>query len=419
MELVYNFLVKKILLLSLLIFASTLGVSSHGVESNSQDMQFYYIKARDFKTPSREVRTEAGKALIEVINKAQKSIDFAFYGLSGQNEILDALINAQKRGVNIRGIVDKNIENKNDYSGTEYSIQKLGENVIKTDYKAEIEKLNKIKNKEIDFKYDFFKGHIMHNKFCIIDDEIVWTGTVNISSTGTGGFNENNACLIRSKNFAQVFKKEFEQMYVKELFHENKVSLYSKKININDANVEVYFSPNNKIIDTVILPVVENAQNYIYLSMFLITDRKITKSLIDAHNRGVEIKMIIDAHHAQQAYTKHETLRKAGIKVKVENWAGKMHAKTVIIDDKTVITGSANWTYSAFKHNDENLLVFKNVPNEAKFLKKQFEKSWKSISNKWLYANPQPEGRDSKYSCSDGVDNNHNGLFDKDDPACK
>ena len=411
---------KKILLIVFLIFASVTIGFSQNVQPENNSIDFYYIRARDFRSPSKNIRTDAGKILLEKINSAQKTIDFAFYGLSGQNEILEALVGAQKRGVVVRGIVDKNIENKNDYSGTEYSIQKLGENVVKTDYKTEIEKLNKIKNKEIDFKYDFFKGHIMHNKFCIIDDEIVWTGTVNVSSTGTGGFNENNACLISSKDVAKIFKREFEQMYVKELFHENKSPIYSKKgINIDDKNIQIYFSPNKYIINTVILPEIEKAQDYIYLSMFLITDNKIVKNLIDAHNRGVKIKMIIDAYHALQPYSKHQQLRQAGIKIKVENWAGKMHAKTVIIDDKTIISGSANWTYSAFKYNDENLLIFRNATKEALFLKKEFEQSWRSIPNKWLYANPKPEGKDSRYSCTDGVDNDHNGLFDNEDPACK
>lgn len=153
--------------------------------------------------------------------------------------------------------------------------------------------------------------------------------------------------------------------------------------------------------------------------MFLISDRKIVNSIMDAHNRGVNVKIIIDAHHAMQPYSKHEILRNAGIKVKVENWAGKMHAKTVIIDENTIISGSANWTYSAFRYNDENLLIFRNLPREALSLKKEFEHSWNSIPDKWLYKNPKPEGKDSKNSCFDGVDNDHNGLFDKDDPACK
>lgn len=411
---------KKVLLIIVLILVSVLGVLSQVSFVEDKKVDFFYIRARDFQKPSNEVRTDAGKALVEAIKNSKQTIDFAFYGLSKQDEILEALIKAQNRGVKIRGIVDKNVDNKNDYSGTEYSINKLGKNVIKTDYEFEIEKLNKIKNKEIEFNYDFFKGHIMHNKFCIIDNEIVWTGTVNISSTGTGGFNENNACIIYSKDFARIFKQEFEQMYVSGRFHENKYPIYSKTgIDVGDKNIQVYFSPNKFIINTVILPEIARAQDYIYLSMFLITNNKIVQSLIDAHKRGVEIRMIIDAHHALQPYSKHEELRKAGIKVKVENWAGKMHAKTVIIDDKTVITGSANWTYSAFKYNDENLLIFKNAPEEVKFLKKEFEQSWKSIPNKWLYKNPQPEGKDSINSCFDGVDNDHNGLFDKDDPACR
>ena len=411
---------KKILILLFLIFATVLNVYSQVIQSENDFIRFYYIRARDFSKPSSKVRTEAGKILVEKINNAQKSIDFAFYGLSKQDEILNALINAQNRGVKVRGIVDKNVDNKNDYSGTEYAIQKLSDKVIKTDYKTELEKLNKIKNKEIEFKYDFFKGHIMHNKFCIIDDEFVWTGTVNISSTGTGGFNENNACLIHSKDVAKIFKKEFEQMYVKELFHENKYPIYSKKgYNIATTNVQIYFSPNKFIINDVLIPEIEKAKKNIYISMFLISDRKIVNSIMDAHNRGVNVKIIIDAHHAMQPYSKHEILRNAGIKVKVENWAGKMHAKTVIIDENTIISGSANWTYSAFRYNDENLLIFRNLPREALSLKKEFEHSWNSIPDKWLYKNPKPEGKDSKNSCFDGVDNDHNGLFDKDDPACK
>ena len=96
---------KKILL-SLLIFVFILWVSTQANEVNN-GLQFYYIRAREFKKPSNEVRTEAGKVLVEKINNAQKTIDFAFYGLSKQDEILNALINAQKRGVKIRGIVDK------------------------------------------------------------------------------------------------------------------------------------------------------------------------------------------------------------------------------------------------------------------------------------------------------------------------
>ena len=46
--------------------------------------------------------------------------------------------------------------------------------------------------------------------------------------------------------------------------------------------------------------------------------------------------------------------------VKAENYAGKMHAKTIIIDDEYLILGSMNFTYSGENKNDENVLVIKN-----------------------------------------------------------
>ena len=50
--------------------------------------------------------------------------------------------------------------------------------------------------------------------------------------------------------------------------------------------------------------------------------------------------------------------------------------------------------------------------------KRIFLEYWKIIPDNWLYATPKPEGKDSIGSCSDGLDNDHNGLTDKEDPNC-
>ncbi|MBI5180934.1 MAG: phospholipase D family protein, partial [Nitrospirae bacterium] len=46
-----------------------------------------------------------------------------------------------------------------------------------------------------------------------------------------------------------------------------------------------------------------------------------------------------------------------------------------VIDDNIVITGSFNWTASADKRNDENLL-FINNKEAAEAYKKKFDKLW-------------------------------------------
>jgi phosphatidylserine/phosphatidylglycerophosphate/cardiolipin synthase-like enzyme len=111
-------------------------------------------------------------------------------------------------------------------------------------------------------------------------------------------------------------------------------------------------------------------------------------------------------------------LRQNGILVKTENYAGKMHSKSMIIDDEYTIIGSMNFSYSGENKNDENLIVINNE-NVAKFYRQFFIYQWNRIDNKWLKFNARAEGKDSIGSCSDGIDNDYDGLIDLDEPACK
>lgn len=151
--------------------------------------------------------------------------------------------------------------------------------------------------------------------------------------------------------------------------------------------------------------------------MFYLTNKKILQYLIDAHKRGVDVKIILDATAASNPFTNHELLRKEGILVKVENWGGKMHMKSAIIDDKYIVIGSMNWTGKAEYHNDENTLIIENELL-AKQFKNFFNKLWASIPDKWLTGNPDPESPDSVNSCTDGVDNDHDRRTDNADESC-
>jgi hypothetical protein len=43
---------------------------------------------------------------------------------------------------------------------------------------------------------------------------------------------------------------------------------------------------------------------------------------------------------------------------------------------------------------------------------------WSEIPEQWATANPDPESRDSGSSCTDGFDNDYDGLADAQDPGC-
>lgn len=377
----------------------------------TKNLSLYYIDGYKYKRPSAKPRTKAAKVLINEIQNAQESIYFAIYGIAEQPDVEKALINAKHRGVDVKGVVDMTQDNKNIYSGTEKFVENLGN--IHNDYEIAD------KNVKDDFDKEFdITAAIMHNKFFIFDRIKVFTGSTNISNSGIGGYNTNVNVLINSREIADLYTKEFEQMYDLK-FHTIKEELKNNKnIQIdNDTKVSVFFAPKNKVFANELHQLLKSAQKTVYVEMFYLTNKYLVKDLIFAKKRGVDVKIILDASSANNEFSAHHKLRSAGIPVKIENWGGKMHTKAAIIDNEYYVIGSMNWTGKAELHNDENLLIIKNSAL-AKNATKHFNHLWNIIPDKYLIETPKTEGIDSKYSCFDGMDNDHDGKVDCDDDDC-
>ncbi len=374
----------------------------------SGSLNFYFTDFNKRQKPDNNCLTPGCQVLLNQINAAKNSIDFAIYGISNQPKIINALIQAQNRGVKIRWVTDANTKGENIYEDVA-KVQKLLPN-YKTD--------NHIIPGETT-KNSKYTNSIMHNKFFIFDKKAIWLGSANISQTDLADFNANIIVFSSSKILADIYLKEFEQMY-NEKFHYIKQKITNKEnIKIDPINtVSVYFSPKDDIINTQIIPLINNAKKYIYISSFIITNHDVKSALIKAKQRNVEIKIIIDATSAKGKYTIHNDLRQNNITVKVENKAGKMHTKSIVVDDKIAILGSMNLTQSGTSKNDENIIVLTNKQIVQTF-RKHFLYLWNSIPEKWLNKNPSAESPDSPGSCLDGIDNDFDGYIDKEDPGCK
>ncbi len=347
--------------------------------------------------PSRNCSDNICREILSNINNAKKTIDMAIYGYSRVSEIEIAIKSALKRGVKIRLIYDIDSENKNIYPNTDILTKLIPSNI--NDGTSQ------------DAKY------IMHNKFYIFDNKTLITGSANISNTDMSGFNSNSIVIINSEKLAEIYTQEFEQMYNGK-FHSEKIPTQKPEIKINNTIIKTYFSPQDKAITNAVLPLIKNARNYIYIPTFVLTEKRVTEELINAKNRGVEVKILIDALNASIKHSKHNELRLGGIEVKTENYAGKMHSKSMIIDDKYTIIGSMNFSNSGENRNDENLVVIEDS-EIAKFYKSFFLYQWEKVDNKWLKHNARAEGKDSIGSCIDGLDNNYDKLIDSEDLACK
>lgn len=358
------------------------------VYKNFNDIELYLINPLEYKKPNTACVTPVCKRIVNEINLSNSSIDAALYGIGEQMEIVQALKQARARGVKVRTVVDYS---KNMDSIYPYTRKFIEEFESKTD-----------KN-----------SIIMHNKFFIFDDKKVLTGSANVSASGTGGYSANAVVVVNSRLIASSYKKEFNEMF-KGNFSKKK----AKNDIAQDKNISAYFSPKDDVYNSLILPQIKNAKREIYISIFYLTDLNLINELIAAKQRGVEVLILMDALCANNFKARVMELRKAKIPLIVENWGGKNHEKSIVIDSKILITGSSNFSKSGFYKNDENVLLINN-PEVASFYRDYYLYLFNSIDRKFLKFIPRAEGLDSIYSCHDGIDNNFDGKIDTEDEGCR
>ena len=220
--------------------------------------------------PDRNCTSEICKEIVSNINSAKNTIDMAIYGYSSTPAIEKAINNAKLRGVKIRLVYDLNAKGENIYPDTNSFIGLIPDSVSDRN-SAEA-------------------NNTMHNKFYIIDGKTVITGSANLSHTDMSGFNSNSIAVINSKNVADYYTKEFNQMYSGK-FHSDKKPENNKTCD----NITIFFSPQDKAVEKGVLPLIKNAKRYIYIPAFVITEKRITEELIKAKKRGVDVKIIADA----------------------------------------------------------------------------------------------------------------------------
>ncbi|MGZ8780150.1 MAG: phospholipase D-like domain-containing protein [Thermoanaerobaculia bacterium] len=349
----------------------------------------YFTDHLNTVMPDYGPKTMAG-ALIDAVDDATTSIDFAVYGFNGNEELIAALIAAKSRGVTVRGVVDSYQSGFYPYRATETVVEQIGTVVADMD------------------------DRIMHNKFFVIDERWVWTGSTNISRPEMEAeYYGDLSVLIDSTALAAVYTTEFEEMYGG-AFHDEKTDNTTHVLpTLADGTViESYFAPTDDAETNAIVRAIDEANTKINVRTFFLTSQTIVDALKDAKDRGVTVRVILDATSAHNEFSLHQSLRNYGVSVKVENWGGTEHTKALSADGVVVVLGSQNFTLSGNTLSDENTLYLRNYPMAAAY-DAAFETAWASIPGTWLTADPDPESADSPGSLSDLIDNDHDDLTDE------
>ena len=120
--------------------------------------------------------------------------------------------------------------------------------------------------------------------------------------------------------------------------------------------VEHCFSPGGDCA-TVLIRWISSAKTSIHVLIYSFTLDNVRDALIQAKNRGVDVKVVFDEGQAHGQGSEYSNLKAAGVDVRVDTGSGLMHDKVAIIDSHIIITGSFNWSQAGNQENNENLIV--------------------------------------------------------------
>src|SRR3970282_2024444 len=141
------------------------------------------------------------------------------------------------------------------------------------------------------------------------------------------------------------------------------------------AEVRRCFSPQEKCDDILVKQITE-AQKNLYIAIYSLTHLKITEAIIHAHERGMDVRVIVDNTQRSGKRSRVQELLEAGVEVRENRHSGKMHNKFIVIDGHGLITGSFNFTENAAQRNDENLLQVTEEPDAVNAYTQQFLLMW-------------------------------------------
>ena len=123
---------------------------------------------------------------------------------------------------------------------------------------------------------------------------------------------------------------------------------------------KLYFTDPDKCDEQVNNPqlnliyALDNAKKSFYGAFYSISSPKIIAALIRAHDRGIDVKLVVERDNLAHPMVTH--LIKAGIPMVTDDRNGLMHHKFAIIDKRFLWTGSFNLTSNGSCANNNNAI---------------------------------------------------------------
>lgn len=178
------------------------------------------------------------------------------------------------------------------------------------------------------------------------------------------------------------------------------------------CSVDCYFvTPEvDGVIETAIINAIGQAQKTLDIALFSFTDDQLGNAVVQAHRRGVSVRVLLSGGQDRVLGGEHGKLSNANVAVAVAQGRGYFHHSFAIIDGQLVITGSYDWSDAADQHNYENV-VFISCPvltasqTVAERYRSEFGRLWAEFGGGLATpAQPSADNFDVLAIIIDGVD---------------
>lgn len=150
--------------------------------------------------------------------------------------------------------------------------------------------------------------------------------------------------------------------------------------------VQAYFSPDGGT-ERALANLIRESREEVLVAMYTMTNSDLGEALETAAANGRRVRVLLDDTEARNRYSQARDLAKGSVELRrVRMPLGpeddpemgenpKFHHKFMVVDGRTVVVGSYNWTRGAESRNAESTLVLQS-PKLAQHFRAEFLAAW-------------------------------------------
>jgi cardiolipin synthase len=216
-----------------------------------------------------------------------------------------------------------------------------------------------------------------HRKIVVIDGKTAFTGGINladeyINHTHLYGHWKDTGIKLHGEG-VWSFTVMFLQMWCMSGRTKEDFNRYRTEETGKEENFDGYIQPygdipylKERVGEKVYLNIIESARKYLYIyTPYLIIGNDMTKSLIRAADRGVDVRIVTPGVPDKKmvywlTQSNYKVLVEGGIKI-LQYTPGFLHGKCVLCDDYKAVVGTVNFDYRSFIHHFECGAVLYNA----------------------------------------------------------